>query len=53
MVDHTVVSKSSGGEKFLVLIVYDSFSGIINACPAFSQGSDFVPGNRVASYLKM
>ena len=29
MVDHMVVSKSSGGEKFLVLIVYDSFSGII------------------------
>lgn len=41
MVDHMVVSKSSGGEKFLVLIVYDSLSGIINAGPAFSQGSDF------------
>lgn len=37
VVDHMVVSKSSGGEKFLVLIVYDSFSGIITACPAFSQ----------------
>ena len=32
VVDHMVVSKSSGGKKFLVLIVYDSFSGIINAC---------------------
>lgn len=41
VVDHMVVSKSSGGEKFLVLIVYDSLSGIINAGPAFSQGSDF------------
>ena len=37
-----VVSKSSDGKEFLVLIVYDSFSGIINAYPASSKGSDFV-----------
>ena len=41
-VDHMVVSKSSDGKEFLVLIVYDSFSGIINAYPASSKGSDFV-----------
>ena len=37
-----VVSKSSGGKEFLVLIVYDSFSVIANAYPATSKGSDFV-----------
>ena len=41
-IDHMVVSKSSGGKEFLVLIVYDSFSGIVNAYPATSKGSDFV-----------
>ena len=41
-VDHMVVSKSSDGKEFLVLIVYDSFSGIINAYPTSSKGSDFV-----------
>ena len=33
-VDHMVVTKSSGGREFLVLIVHDSFSGIVNAYPA-------------------
>ena len=41
-VDHMVVSKSSDGKEFLVLIVHDSFSGIINAYPTSSKGSDFV-----------
>ena len=41
-VDHMVVSKSSDGKEFLVLVVYDSFSGIINAYPTSSKGSDFV-----------
>ena len=41
-VDHMVISKSSGGKEFLVLIVYDSSSGIVNAYPASSKGSDFV-----------
>ena len=41
-VDHMVVSKASDGKEFLVLIVYDSFSGIINAYPTSSKGSDFV-----------
>ena len=36
-IDHMVVSKSSGGKEFLVLIVYDSFSGIVNAYPATSN----------------
>ena len=40
-VDHMVVSKSSEGKEFLVLIVHDSYSGIINAYPASSKGSDF------------
>ena len=40
--DHVVVSKSSGGKEFLVLVVYDSFSGIVNAYPATPKGSDFV-----------
>ena len=37
-VDHMVVWKSSGGKEFLVLIGYDSFSGIANAHPASSKG---------------
>ena len=41
-IDHMVVSKSSGGKEFLVLIVSDSFSGLVNAYPATSKGSDFV-----------
>jgi hypothetical protein len=41
-IDHMVVSKSSGGKEFLVLIVCDSVSGIVNAYPATSKGSDFV-----------
>ena len=41
-VDHMVVSKSSDGKEFLVLVVHDSFSGIINAYPTSSKGSDFV-----------
>ena len=41
-IDHMVVSKSSGGKEFLVQIVYDSFSGIVNAYPATLKGSDFV-----------
>ena len=41
-IDHMVVSKSSGRKKFLVFIVYDPFSGIVNAYPATSKGSDFV-----------
>ena len=41
-IDHMIVSKSSEGKEFLVLIVYDTFSGIINAYPASSKSSDFV-----------
>ena len=37
-----IVSKSSGGREFVVLIVYDTFSGILNAYPASSKSSDFV-----------
>ena len=37
-VDHMVVWTSSGGKEFLVLIGYDSFSGIANAYPASSKG---------------
>ena len=38
--DHMIVSKSSGGREFVVLIVDDTFSGILNAYPASSK--DFV-----------
>ena len=41
-IDHMVVSKTSGGREFLVLIVCDSFSGIVHAYPAQSKNSDFV-----------
>ena len=41
-IDHMIVSKSSGGREFVVLIVYDTFSGILNAYPASSKSSDFV-----------
>ena len=37
-----IVSKSSGGREFVVLIVYDTFSGILNAYPVSSKSSDFV-----------
>ncbi len=41
-VDHMIVSKSSEEKAFLVLIVYDTYGGIINAYPASSKNSDFV-----------
>ena len=41
-IDHMILSKSSGGREFVVLIVYDTFSGILNAYPASSKSSDFV-----------
>ena len=41
-IDHMVVTKSSGGREFLVLIVYDSFSGIVNAYPTRTKSSEFV-----------
>ena len=44
-IDHMIVSKSSGGCEFFVLVVYDSFSdfsGIVNAYPATTKSSDFV-----------
>ena len=41
-IDHMIVSKSSGGREFVLLIVYDNFSGILNAYPASSKSSDFV-----------
>ena len=37
-----IVLKSSGGREFVVLIVYDTCSGILNAYPASSKSSDFV-----------
>ena len=37
-----VVSKSSEGKGVWLLIVYDLFSGMVNAYPATSKGSDFV-----------
>ena len=36
-IDHIIVSKSSGGREFVVLVVYDTFSGILNAYPASSK----------------
>ena len=41
-IDHMIVSKSSGGREFVLPIVYDTFSGILNAYPASSKSSDFV-----------
>ena len=41
-IDHMIVSKSAGGREFLALIVFDCFSGIVNAYPAPTKGSDFV-----------
>ena len=41
-IDHMIVSKSSDGREFVVLIVYDTFSRILNAYPASSKSSEFV-----------
>ena len=41
-IDHMIVSKSAGGREFLALIVFDCFSGIVNAYPAPTKGSDFL-----------
>ena len=41
-IGHMIVSKLCCGREFVVLIVYDTFSGILKAYPASSKASDFV-----------
>ena len=41
-IGHMIVSKLSCGREFVVLIVFDTSSGILKAYPASSKGSDFV-----------
>ena len=41
-IDHMIVSKSSGGREFVVLLVYETFNGILTVYPASSKSSDFV-----------
>ena len=38
-IDHMIVSKSSGGREFVVLLVYETFNGILTVYPASSKSS--------------
>ena len=41
--DHLIVHKSSSsGKEFVALVIRDTFTGVIQACPASAKGSDHV-----------